>query len=138
MKKITIKEALDNYDNNKGHRRTYIKEEPHIRELRSFYENLQEDDLSPSSLVKLALILIGKNTRTEESASGKTFKGLVNKLGGYEALDTLYAAKQLTEDNVVFLERHPNEAKALAPLIISIAKNPMGSDLKKTLSIAEK
>lgn len=138
MKKITIKEALDNYDSSKGYRRTYIKEEPHIKELRSFYEDLEEDDLSPSSLLKLALILIGKNTRTEESASGKTFEGLVNKLGGYEALDTLYAAKHLTEDNVVFLERHPNEAKALAPLIVSIAKNPIGADLKKIISIAEK
>ncbi|CAM2876655.1 Uncharacterised protein [Legionella steigerwaltii] len=138
MKRVTIQEALGKYDSKKGYRRTLIKEEPHIKELRSFFGDLKEDDLSPSSLQKLALILIGKNTRTDASESGKAFEGLVNMLGGYEALDTLNDANYLTEDNVVFLERHPNEAKALAPLIVSISKTPIGTDIKKVFSIAEK
>lgn len=138
MKRITIKKALKRYDKNKGYGRTLIKEEPHVKELRNFYDELKEDNLSPSSLLKLAQILIGKNTRTEMSESGKTFEGLVNQLGGYEALDTLNAAKQLTEDNVAFLERHPNDAKALAPLVITISKNIAASDKKKIFYAVEK
>lgn len=138
MKRITIKKALEQYDSNKGYGRTLIKEEPHIKELRSFYVELKEEDLSPSSLLKLARILIGKNTRTDTSESGKTFEELVNALGGYEALDTLNAAKELTEDNVVFLEKHPKEAKALASNIVFFSKNTAASAMKNIFNAAEK
>ncbi|CEG58700.1 hypothetical protein [Legionella fallonii] len=138
MKRITIQKALEEYDSNKGYGRTLLKEEPHIKELRSFYEELTEDNLSSSSLLKLALILIGKNTRTDTTESGKTFKGLVNRLGGYEALDILNAAHQITEDNVAFLEKHPTKAKALAPIVVSISKNTKISFVKKIFCAMEK
>ena len=140
MKRITIKKALKSYDMNKGHGRIF-KDEPHISELRSFLVQLnekKEKTLSPSSLQKLAQILIGKKTRTDETASGQTFESLVSKFGGYEVLDTLNAAKQLTEDNIVFLEKHPIDASILAPLIISISKNIFLSELKKMYSALEK
>ncbi len=140
MKRITIKKALENYDEKKGLGRTLLKEEPHIGELRAFYNELlekKEKNLSPSSLLKLAHILIGKKTRTDESESGKTFEELVKGLGGYKALDALNAAHQLTEDNVVFLEKHPTEAESLASSIISITKNTSVPTMKNILNAAE-
>lgn len=138
MKRIIIEKALEQYDSNKGYVRTLVKDEPHIKELRNFYSELTEDTLSPSSLQKLALILIGKNTRTSETESGKTFENLVNKLGGYEALDTLHAANQLTGDNVAFLEKYSTEARELVPLIVSISKTPESGNIKEIFSIVEK
>lgn len=138
MKRIIIKAVLEEYDTNKGYGRALLKAEPHIKELRSFYEDLKGDDLSPASLLRLAQILIGKNTRTDTSESGKAFEKLVGKLGGYTALDTLNASKQLTKDNVVFLEKHPQEATALAPLIVSISKTTIASEMQRVFSIAEK
>ncbi|STY28850.1 Uncharacterised protein [Legionella wadsworthii] len=138
MKRLTIKKSLERYDSNKGYGRTLIKEEPHIKELRAFYKDLKEENLSSSSLLKLAQILIGKNTRTHTQESGKTFEELVVKLGGYEALDTLDAAGQLNEENVAFLERHPSEAVELAHLILSISKKVPTPDIKDLFSAAEK
>lgn len=138
MKRITIKAVLEEYDTNKGYRRVLLRAEPHIKELRSFYEDLKSDDLSPASLLRLAQILIGKNTRTDRSGSGKAFEKLVSKLGGYTALDTLNDSKQLTKDNVVFLEKHPQEATDLAPLIVSISKTTIASEMQRVFSIAEK
>ena len=138
MKKITIKKILERYDNHKGYGRSFIKEEPHIKELRSFYNDLKEVNLSPSSLLKLAMILIGKNTRIDTTESGKTFEGLVNRLGGYDALDTLNAAKRLTAENVAFLEKYHAEAKALAPVIVSISKNIPPSSIKILFNAAER
>jgi hypothetical protein len=138
MKRILITKALTRYDTNKGYGRTLIKEEPHIKELRSFHDELKEDILSPGSLQKLALILIGKNTRTDTSESGKTFENLANKLGGYEVLGLLGGAKQLTEENAAFLEKHPVEVKTLAPLILYLSKSTAPATIKIIFNAMEK
>ncbi|MFT4058052.1 MAG: hypothetical protein QM652_00730 [Legionella sp.] len=138
MLRITIKKALEQYDNNKGYVRALIKEEPHIKELRRFYEELKEDNLFPASLLNLALILIGKSTRTEQSESDKTFEALAKKLGGYEALDILNNSKQLTEESIVLLERYPTSGKTLAAFIVSISKNTLVGDRKKIFHALEK
>lgn len=138
MKRITILKALEKYDSNKGLGRTIFKEEPHIKELRGFSMTLKDDDLSPSSLLKLAQILVGKKTRTDTSESGKIFEELVNELGGYEALDILNAGGELTANNVFFFERHPSEAKALASSIVSYPKTIWASTMNSLYDEANK
>ncbi|KTC89316.1 hypothetical protein OQJ18_10000 [Fluoribacter dumoffii] len=123
MRSITIKVVLDKYDESKGPTRIYLKEESNIKKLRFFYESLKDRILSSSSLLELAHILLGKKTRTHLKESGKAFEKLANMLGGFEALDILNSAKQLTKENIEFLEQHPTEGKALAPLMVSLSKN---------------
>lgn len=137
MKIAVIKEFLDQYEKGKGYLRWVINES-HIRELYSFYNGLDEKKvyLTPEQLLKLALILIRKNTRTNTKESGKAFEGLVSPLGGYKALDTLNQAGKLTVENVVFLEQHPLQAQDLAPLIVTLS--PLSPALMKIIFKAAK
>lgn len=138
MKAETIKKQISLYDQNKGYFRT-LKDEPHIRALREFCNNKLAgiETLSPSLLLELATILIGKKDRDGDSKSSHIFRKLVGYLGGYEVLDCLNNQKQLSAEYVVFLEKNPKHAKALAPLLASIGKKIPSSIKTIVLHAAE-
>ncbi|WP_026069473.1 hypothetical protein [Legionella tunisiensis] len=64
MKISIIKLCLEKYDEHKGPFRTYLKEEPHIKDLRDFYTarkgDGQDRSLSPEEHLKVVTIALGK------------------------------------------------------------------------------
>lgn len=134
MKISTVKQTLEQYDQNKGISRTYVKEEPHIRELREFVETLDGDEreLIASEHLKLAKILIGKNT-INQSESSKAFNILVKFFGGYEGLAELNQHEQLTRKNVALLIKKPKFAKELSNTIVVIASKKIEADILDAL-----
>lgn len=138
MKAKIIQKQIKLYDQNKGYFRT-LKDEPHIKELREFCNNKLEgiDTLSPSLLLELVTILIGKKDRDGDSESSRIFRMLVNYFGGYEALDCLNNQKQLSVEHVVFLKKNAKHAKELAPLLASISKKLSPSIMTIVLHAAE-
>ncbi|KTC79794.1 hypothetical protein Lche_1814 [Legionella cherrii] len=139
MKAEIIKSKLDLYDQNKGLFRV-LKDEPHIKALREFYNSKLQGvhTLSPPLLLELAVILLGKNDRNGDSESSQIFRELVQYLGGYEILESLNKQKQLSGENLAFLEKNHTHAKQLAPLLISISSKLSPSTLTILLQAAEK
>ncbi|MCW8399547.1 hypothetical protein OQJ26_12165 [Legionella sp. PATHC038] len=139
MKAEIIKSKLDLYDQNKGLFRV-LRDEPHIKALREFYNSKLQGvhTLSPPLLLELAVILLGKNDRNGDSESSQIFSELVQHFGGYEALESLNKQKQLSAENVAFLEKNHTHAKQLAPLLSTIGSKISPSTLTILLQTAEK
>ncbi|HHI9457219.1 TPA: hypothetical protein ACP9FK_003422 [Legionella anisa] len=138
MKAETVKKQMSRYDRKKGYFRV-LMDESHIKAFRKFCTNKLEgiDTLSPSLLLELATILIGKQDRDGDSLSSIIFRKLVGYFGGYEALDSLSNQKQLTAEHVAFLEKNHKHGKALAPLLASIGKKLSFSTMSIVLHAAE-
>lgn len=141
MKIVDVKRVLATYDENKGIARTYLKEEPHIRELRTFVLKLEDDDeqvLSPGQLVVLASILNGKNT-LNYSASSDAFKSLAAFFGGFEAVSQLQLCNQLNPQNVAFIEKYPLFSGSFARTVAFFVEQKMDtSTLSLLVSCLEK
>ncbi|CAM2944803.1 Uncharacterised protein [Legionella steigerwaltii] len=138
MKAETIKNQINYYDQNKGHFRI-LKDEPHIKELREFCNNKLQgvNTLSPPLLLELAAILLGKNDRDGEALSSHIFRDLVQGLGGYETLESLKKYKQLSAENIVFIEKNHKQANLLTPLLISIGSKLSPSTMTIMFHAAE-
>ncbi|VEB37990.1 hypothetical protein [Legionella cherrii] len=77
MKAEIIKSKLDLYDQNKGLFRV-LKDEPHIKALREFYNSKLQGvhTLSPPLLLELAVILLGKMIGMEIQKAVKFLENL--------------------------------------------------------------
>ncbi|KTD25723.1 Uncharacterised protein [Legionella lansingensis] len=131
MKISKIKECLEGYDANKGFSRRNLKGEPHIEELRQFYDPIKEEnrDLTPEEHLKLVKICLGKNT-WNDSESSKALDGLLDQLGGREALQRLKDHKRLTMTTVVLIETNKQFADELSHFIVLLKGVVTGEPLR--------
>ncbi|HRD70610.1 MAG TPA: hypothetical protein PK657_10740 [Legionella sp.] len=122
MKNKDISNLLKSYDENKGSFRTYIKDEPHIRDLRNFEIEVSGDerDLTGKELVALCSIILSKNDRTMNSESSKTFTVLADYFGGYDTLEFLKSNELLVDEYLVFFAKYASDNKELITQIIII------------------
>ena len=138
MKNLFIIERIEFYDKNKGYGRS-LKDEPHIKELRTFLTKIGEKEryLYPADLLDLVTILLGKKSRSE-SLSSKVFQELANEFGGFEVLDLLQENNCLNADNLDFLERNSTQAQQLAPFIVSLKNKINPSEMHLLFSSSMK
>lgn len=126
MKISQIYECLKKYDSKKGLIRTLWLEEPHIGELRVFYEKIKgksdiDFELSQDQHLQLVIIIIGKKNRDSEQKSSRAFAKLVKHLGGknvLHALEYLLRYNQLTAENAQLLDNNKQYALELAQFIV--------------------
>ncbi|WED43928.1 hypothetical protein [Legionella cardiaca] len=118
MRIAQIKSCLDSYDGNKGTGRIF-KDEPHIGELRQFYNNELEGkdrELTSLELVKVVRICLRKNT-WNDSESSIALGNLLAHLGGKNALQRLKKNKQLAGSYIFLLEKYKDFADNLSRLM---------------------
>jgi hypothetical protein len=128
-----IKKCLDKYDLHKGVGRN-LKDEPHIRELRAFYQSLQptvDRELNPEEHWTLVSICLGKQS-WNGSQSSETFRRLLKNLGGKEALQQLQEGGRLTKVTARLIA-DSNSPETLANLIVLLKGEFEGEPLIELL-----
>ncbi|MDP1601877.1 MAG: hypothetical protein Q8M03_01260 [Legionella sp.] len=138
MRNSKVKKCLDLYDANKGHWRMIV-DESHVRELRSFVEQVkgEERSLLPTELLDLAKIILGKEDREGKSESSKTFEKLADYFGGYIALEALEANQILTAEYVAFLAEN-FYARILSGLLVSLNKKTPPGNIQILIAASQK
>ncbi len=139
MKNSFAIERLGVYDSNTGYWR-FLFDESHVKELRPFVKSIEgkERDLSAAELHSLVTILLKKKRREGSRQSSQAFRALANEFGGYEVLNLLQSNERLTEDNLVFFEKNSNQAKELAPLVISLATKINSSEMLVLFKVSKR
>lgn len=123
MKISIIKDCLDNYVANAGVVRTYIKNEPHINKLQEFYKKIKgkDRDLTSEEQLRVVIIALGKRN-TNGTQSCITFDELFRHLGSKEAFEYLFERGQLTEANVLYIEKYKHIASSLSQFIVLVSE----------------
>jgi len=136
--KEAIEAILAQYDNrDKGAFRMLV-DESHIRPFREFVGLLKSRPLAPADLVKLAIIVKGKNDRDSDAASSKAFRALATLLGGYEAIDRLASCNILKEKHLEFIIKYAPIAKLLAEHLGQMSEKLTDDLLSAYIDVLEK